>query len=54
GPKADRPQQDRGPRVNERQSMSSSAPRKPGEAAPGGAFAEALRRAAEKGAGKAK
>ncbi|MDB5617888.1 MAG: hypothetical protein JWQ24_2126 [Tardiphaga sp.] len=54
GPKADRPQADRGPRVNERQSMTSSAPRKQGEAPAGGAFAEALRRAAEKGAGKSK
>ena len=54
GPKAERPQGDRGPRVPERQKMSSSAPIKPGEAAPGGAFAEALRRAAEKGAGKSK
>jgi uncharacterized protein len=54
GPKADRPQADRGPRVNERQSMTSSAPRKPGEAPAGGAFAEALRRAAEKGASKGK
>lgn len=38
GPKTDHPQADRGPRVNERQKMSSSVP---GEAAPGGAFAEA-------------
>ncbi|MEH2474818.1 uncharacterized protein V1281_004004 [Nitrobacteraceae bacterium AZCC 2161] len=53
GPKADRPQQDRGPRVNERQSMTSSAPGKKQDSG-GGAFAEALRRAAEKGAGKAK
>ena len=54
GPKADRPQADRGPRVNERQSMSSSAPRKQGEAPAGGAFAEALRRAAEKNEGNKK
>jgi len=53
GPKADRPQADRGPRVNERQKMSSSAPGK-SEPAMGGAFAEALRRAAEKGANKGK
>jgi uncharacterized protein len=54
GPKADRPQADRGPRVNERQSMSSSAPKKQGEPAVGGAFAEALRRAAEKNEGNKK
>src|SRR5664279_21758 len=54
GPKADRPQADRGPRVNERQSMSSAAPRKQGEAPAGGAFAEALRRAAEKNEGNKK
>jgi uncharacterized protein len=52
GAKADRPQADRGPRFNERQ-MTSRAPAKQ-ESAGGGAFAEALRRAAEKGAGKAK
>jgi uncharacterized protein len=54
GPKADRPQADRGPRVPERQKMTSSAPRKQGEPAVGGAFAEALKRAAEKGASKGK
>jgi uncharacterized protein len=46
GPKADRPQADRGPRFNERQ-MTSRAPVKPQEQ-PGGALAEALRRASEK------
>jgi uncharacterized protein len=46
GPKADRPQADRGPRFNERQ-MTSRAPGKPQEQ-PGGALAEALRRASEK------
>jgi uncharacterized protein len=53
GPKADRPQADRGPRVNARQPMTSAAPgRKPDG---GGALAEALRRASEKsGAGKTK
>ncbi|MGM4991606.1 Tex family protein [Tardiphaga sp. 841_E9_N1_2] len=51
GAKADRPQADRGPRFNERQ-MTSRAPAK--QESGGGAFAEALRRAAEKGAGKAK
>jgi uncharacterized protein len=45
-PQADRPQADRGPRFNERQ-MTSRAPGKPQEQ-PGGAFAEALRRASEK------
>jgi uncharacterized protein len=52
GAKADRPQADRGPRFNERQ-MTSRAPAKQ-ESSGGGAFAEALRRATEKGAGKAK
>lgn len=52
GAKADRPQADRGPRFNERQ-MTSRGPAKQ-ESSGGGAFAEALRRAAEKGAGKAK
>jgi uncharacterized protein len=52
GAKADRPQADRGPRFNERQ-MTSRAPAKQ-ESSGGGAFAEALRRSAEKGAGKAK
>jgi uncharacterized protein len=52
GAKADRPQADRGPRFNERQ-MTSRAPAKQ-ESSGGGAFAEALRRAAEKGTGKAK
>ena len=45
GPKADRPQADRGPRVNERQ-MTSRAPGKPQEQL--GPLAEALRRASEK------
>jgi uncharacterized protein len=44
GLKADRPQVDRGPRFNERQMTS----RAPGKEQPGGAFAEALRRASEK------
>ncbi len=52
GAKADRPQADRGPRFNERQ-MTSRAPAAKQDSG-GGAFAEALRRAAEKGAGKAK
>ena len=54
GAKADRPQGggDRGPRVNPRQ-MTSSAPRKQEESG-GGAFAEALRRAAEKNQSKGK
>lgn len=53
GAKADRPQADRGPRFNERQ-MTSRAPAAKQDSSGGGAFAEALRRAAEKGAGKAK
>jgi uncharacterized protein len=51
GAKAERVQADRGPRFNEKQ-MTSRAPAK--QETGGGAFAEALRRAAEKGAGKAK
>jgi uncharacterized protein len=51
GAKADRPQADRGPRFNDRQ-MTSRAPAK--SDAGGGAFAEAMRRAAERSAGKAK
>lgn len=46
GAKADRPKADRGPRFSER-NMTSRAPGKP--EAGGGAFAEAMRRAAEKG-----
>jgi protein Tex len=49
GAKADRPKADRGPRFSER-NMTSRAPGKPD--AGGGAFAEAMRRAAEKGTGK--
>ena len=49
GAKADRPKADRGPRFSER-NMTSRAPGKPD--AGGGAFAEAMRRAAEKGNGK--
>ncbi|UGV28169.1 RNA-binding transcriptional accessory protein [Rhodopseudomonas boonkerdii] len=49
GAKADRPKADRGPRFSER-NMTSRAPGKPDSG--GGAFAEAMRRAAEKGAGK--
>ncbi len=48
---ADRPQSDRGPRFNENQ-MTSRGPAKPDNG--GGAFAEAMRRAAERNAGKAK
>lgn len=51
GAKAERVQPDRGPRFNEKQ-MTSRGPTKPESG--GGAFAEALRRAAEKGAEKAK
>jgi protein Tex len=51
GAKADRPQSDRGPRFNDKQ-MTSRAPDKPDNG--GGAFAEAMRRAAERNAGKAK
>jgi uncharacterized protein len=49
GAKEDRPKADRGPRFSER-NMTSRAPGKP--EAGGGAFAEAMRRAAEKGNGK--
>jgi protein Tex len=49
--KADRPQADRGPRFNDRQMTSRGASRQDGG---GGAFADAMRRAAERGAGKAK
>ena len=48
GAKADRPQADRGPRFNETQ-MTSRAPAKQ-ESSGGGAFAEAMRRAAERNA----
>jgi uncharacterized protein len=51
GAKADRPQTDRGPRFNDKQ-MTSRAPAKPDSG--GGAFAEAMRRAAERNGGKAK
>jgi uncharacterized protein len=51
GAKADRPQTDRGPRFNDKQ-MTSRAPAKPDNG--GGAFAEAMRRAAERNGGKAK
>ena len=51
GAKADRPQADRGPRFNDRQ-MTSREPAK--QDSGGGALAEAMRRAAERGAGKAK
>jgi uncharacterized protein len=37
------------PRDNSRASMTSSAPRKPQQPSGGGALAEALRRASEKG-----
>ena len=49
GAKAERPKADRGPRFSEK-NMTSRAPSKP--EAGGGAFAEAMRRAAEKGNGK--
>ena len=48
GGKSERPAQGK-PRDISRESMTSSSPRKPQEAAGGGALAEALRRAAEKG-----
>ena len=48
GAKADRPSKYK-PRDIPRAAMTSQAPRKPQEAAGGGALAEALRRAAEKG-----
>ena len=48
GAKADRPQVDRGPRFNDRQMTS------PAKQDHGGALAEAMRRAAERGAGKVK
>jgi protein Tex len=51
GAKADRPQADRGPRFNDRQ-MTSRGPAK--QDSGGGALAEAMRRAAERGPGKAK
>ena len=51
GTKADRPQADRGPRFNDRQ-MTSRGPAK--KDSDGGAFAEAMRRAAERSNGKAK
>ncbi|HET7888490.1 MAG TPA: Tex family protein [Bradyrhizobium sp.] len=50
GAKADRPQTDRGPRFSEKQMTS----RGPAKQEAGGAFAEAMRRAAERNAGKAK
>ena len=51
GAKADRPQIDRGPRFNDKQ-MTSRGPAK--QDSGGGALAEAMRRAAERGAGKVK
>jgi uncharacterized protein len=51
GAKTDRPQADRGPRFNDRQ-MTSPEPAK--QDSGGGALAEAMRRAAERDAGKAK
>ena len=51
GAKADRPQADRGPRFNDRQ-MTSRGPAKQDSGS--GALAEAMRRAAERGAGKVK
>jgi uncharacterized protein len=48
GGKSERPAQGK-PRDISRESMTSSSPRKPQEASGGGALAEALRRAAEKG-----
>ena len=51
GAKADRPQADRGPRFNDRQ-MTSRGPAK--QDSGGGALAEAMRRAAERGGGKTK
>ena len=51
GAKADRPQADRGPRFNDRQ-MTSRGPAK--QDSGGSALAEAMRRAAERGAGKVK
>ena len=53
GAKADRPQPDRGPRFNDKQ-MTSRAPAKQAKDDSGGALAEAMRRAAERNAGKAK
>ena len=51
GAKADRPQADRGPRFNDRQ-MTSRGPAR--QDSGGGALAEAMRRAAERGTGKVK
>ena len=48
GGKSDRPAQGK-PRDIPRAAMTSQAPRKPEQASGGGALAEALRRAAEKG-----
>ena len=48
--KSERASQDK-PRDNSKASMTSSAPRKPQEAAGGGALADALRRAGEKNGG---
>ena len=53
GAKADRPQADRGPRFNEKQ-MTSRAPARQAKDDGGGALAEAMRRAAERNAGKTK
>jgi protein Tex len=51
GAKADRPQADRGPRFNDRQMTSRGTAK---QDSGGGALAEAMRRAAERGGGKAK
>jgi protein Tex len=51
GVKSDRPQADRGPRFNDRQMTSREPAKKDSDR---GAFAEAMRRAAERGAGKPK
>jgi protein Tex len=51
GAKADRPQGDRGPRFNERQMTSRGSVKQDSGA---GAFADAMRRATERGPGKAK
>ncbi len=51
GAKADRPQADRGPRFNDRQMTSRGLAR---QDSGGGALAEAMRRAAERGTGKVK
>ena len=52
GARSERAAQDK-PRDNSAASMTSSAPPKPQQRSDGGALAEALRRASEKGGGKA-